>query len=904
MSESQASETEALDILLVDDNVAGLRLLPELLRREGYRVRHAGEAQAAIESALAHPPSLILLDPRMPGMSGFEVCRRLKQDERTRDVPVIFVSASQDVEDMVQGFEVGAVDFVSVPFQGPELLARVRTHLKLRRMQLHLKDLVAERTAELAATNEALKKERQERSKSQNALAESERKHRFQAHLLDAVEQAVIVTDLEGGVVYWNPCAERLYGWSAEEAMGRTTVDLIVSEQARQYDAEIMAQLQAGESWFGEYSARSRDGRPFPIQVTLIPISDANGELYRIIAVSSEITQRTQVEAALRQSQERYRALIEQAHYGIILIQDGKIRFANSYIIELVGYATNELTEAPFGAYLTADQRPAAADRYRRRLAGEAVPSTYEMTLRHRDGSPIEVEINAGLTTYRGRPAHLIFVRDIRERMEARQKLEESQRLLSLVIDHVPALVSYVDRHRRYRFVNQRYEQAFAAPRSHFAGKHVQEILGPESYAAVEGQIAAALAGETVSYEQAIELPGIGRRWMRVEYVPDRDPTGDVQGFVAMSSDVTGQKRTEQALRESEAHLRRAQEVAHAGSWELDLIRGGLLWSDETYRIFGLPTETPMDYETFLNYIMPEDRDYVTEEWQAALAGAPYDIEHRICVGDRVKWVREKAEVEFDEAGRPIRGTGIVIDITERKRVERELLEYQRRLQALASQLTLSEERERRRIAHELHDEVGQTLTFARMALASARETTSDARREVILDNVSQSILRALGDLRNLAFDLSLPLMNEVGLAAALEEWMNDQVGKKHGIRTELIHDGQRLSLDDDVRAMLFRSVRELLTNVVKHAQAESVIVRIEDEGTLVRIVVEDDGIGFDVDALPSVSERGSGFGLFSIEERMAALGGSLELISSPGMGCKAILIAPSHDRVTDRQEL
>ena len=105
------------DILVVDDTIASLRLLTEILSREGYQVRPADGPQVALESALAHPPSLILLDVRMPEMDGFEVCRRLKQNERTRDVPIIFVSALQDVEDRVQGFEVGGVDFISKPIR-------------------------------------------------------------------------------------------------------------------------------------------------------------------------------------------------------------------------------------------------------------------------------------------------------------------------------------------------------------------------------------------------------------------------------------------------------------------------------------------------------------------------------------------------------------------------------------------------------------------------------------------------------------------------------------------------------------------------------------------------------------------------------------------------------------------
>jgi signal transduction histidine kinase len=135
--------------------------------------------------------------------------------------------------------------------------------------------------------------------------------------------------------------------------------------------------------------------------------------------------------------------------------------------------------------------------------------------------------------------------------------------------------------------------------------------------------------------------------------------------------------------------------------------------------------------------------------------------------------------------------------------------------------------------------------------------------------------------------------MNELGLGAALGEWLEEQVGKKHGLQTDFSFDGRRFPLDDDMRAILYRCTRELLTNVVKHAQARQVTVRLEGEGKLVRIIVQDDGIGFDTDAIPKATEREAGFGLFNIRERMADFGGSLEIRSEPGQGCMAILTAP-----------
>jgi len=126
-------------------------------------------------------------------------------------------------------------------------------------------------------------------------------------------------------------------------------------------------------------------------------------------------------------------------------------------------------------------------------------------------------------------------------------------------------------------------------------------------------------------------------------------------------------KQTKQALWESEEDLNRAQAVAHTGSWRLDVRLNQLLWSDETHRIFGIPKGTPMTYETFLANTHPEDREYVDQKWAAALRGEPYDIEHRIIVGDEVKWIRERAELEFDSQGLLKGGFGTAQDITEMK---------------------------------------------------------------------------------------------------------------------------------------------------------------------------------------------------------------------------------------------
>jgi len=144
-------------ILAVDDTAASLKLLTDILKEEGYEVRSAISGELALHAAVRNPPELVLLDIRMPEMDGYEVCRQLKSYAETRDVPVIFVSAVSETNEKVQGFEAGAVDFVTKPYQRNELLARVRTHLELNRLRNNLEELVAERSSKLIESEKKLK---------------------------------------------------------------------------------------------------------------------------------------------------------------------------------------------------------------------------------------------------------------------------------------------------------------------------------------------------------------------------------------------------------------------------------------------------------------------------------------------------------------------------------------------------------------------------------------------------------------------------------------------------------------------------------------------------------------------------------------------------------------------------
>jgi PAS domain S-box-containing protein len=308
------------DILIIDDEIPSLRLLTELLEKEGYQVRPAEKAQTAIDSARTEPPSLILLDVRMPDMDGFELCRRLKQDKRTQHVPVIFVSALQDTEARIQGFQAGGVDFISKPFQELEILARVRTHMTLHRMQQYLEQLVDERTAEVI-----------------------ESKARFH-YLVENANEAIVLAQDEA-VKYCNQKISELTGYSQEEMLSLGFDAFIHPGDLEMVQSEYRDRV-SGERPSSSYSIRiiTKDDQEKHVFVNSALV-DWNGKP-ATLAMLNDLTEPERVKKELKESEARFRNLMEQSPLTIaIFTPDGQFTDVNPAWYRQWGLNREEATE-------------------------------------------------------------------------------------------------------------------------------------------------------------------------------------------------------------------------------------------------------------------------------------------------------------------------------------------------------------------------------------------------------------------------------------------------------------------------------------------------------------------------------------------------------------------------------
>lgn len=231
-------------------------------------------------------------------------------------------------------------------------------------------------------------------------------------------------------------------------------------------------------------------------------------------------------------------------------------------------------------------------------------------------------------------------------------------------------------------------------------------------------------------------------------------------------------------------------------------------------------------------------------------------------------------------------------DITERKKAEEKIRVYQEQFRSLIVKLALLEEHERKRISEELHDNISQNLALSKIKIAAIKESVSSAGVAGDLGEIQKLIEEAIRFTRSLTFELSPPVLYKLGIEAAIE-WLTDKIQEKYGIIVEFVSDGRLKNMNSEISILLYKTVRELLINIVKHAQASKAKVAIGRDGNNIRIAVDDNGIGFDVEKLYGDSGKIETFGLFSINERINYLGGTIKIKSRPKQGTLIDLIVP-----------
>ena len=857
------------DILVVDDEVPNLKLMTQLLAPEGYRVRPAKRPQLAIDSALAKPPALILLDVRMPEMDGFEVCRRLKQDERTRDIPIIFVSALRDVKDKVRGLEAGGVDFISKPYQEREVLARVRTHIELRSMQLNLEEMVASRTAQVI-----------------------EQQERFRATFEQAAIGMAHVSP-EGKFLRINQKFCDIVGYSREEML-KLSFQEITHADDLESDLKYVQQVLSRE--IENYSLEKRyyrkDGSIVWITLTVSLMFDDKGAPDYFIGAVQDISERKQLEETKS-----------------LLLHDYGERLKEIQCLHAISNSTrtksslDEVFQDAVSAIPPGWHYPEFT-RGKLRYGEETwVSEPFEESEWNQSADIIvNGKIRGRVEVYYLEESPTLDEGPFMK--EERTLLDDIARTLSESIEHRKSNQNLLQSEMKYRdlvdnsligvftttteggflFVNEAIVRMYDFDNA----EHMLTEGALSRWVEVERReqmLAELRSVGSVSNFQVETYTHTGRR-IHVIFSATMN-SGVISGMVM---DITEMRKAKEKLSKSEEKFRTLIENIPDVTWTTDSEGKTTFMSSNIESIYGYTrNEIYGQGETlWFKRIHPDDVENVKRAFESLFDnnGSQYDIEYRIQRKDGVWiWLHDRSIATYEKGGMTF-ANGIFSDITERRRTEE-------RLRVATSELIFAEEKERQSIASELHDGAAQSLALARLQLAEATGAVTGSAAETALDKASQQVRQSLEQIRSVLLDLSSPTLHQMGLSTGLSEWLDDNIRDKYGLRTVFHDECGEVLLPDEMRFLLFRNVRELLTNVVKHGQAHSVSVNMARVGQTLQIVVEDDGVGFAPASLNNLPDNSGGFGLFSIRERMTDLGGSLQLVTAPGKGCKATLFAP-----------
>ncbi|MBN1182598.1 MAG: response regulator [Bacteroidales bacterium] len=310
-------------ILVVEDSVTDAKLLTNILERAGYSPLHISNGNEALKIIKKENFDLILLDIMMPEMDGFDVCRAIKHDSKTKDIPIIFTSGKGDKESIVQGFEMGAVDYITKPYYRTELLSRIRTHLDIKNskesMRMEFENLVVERTSELEKLNEILKNEIKDRRKAEKELRKLNRKLLFHIH---DTPLAYVEFNIDMQIIDWNPAATKIFGYHENEAFMKVAVDFLFPEDEIAQFTEVWNNLifQRGGKRNITTCITKSNNSIFCIWYNT-PLTNNEGEVIGVASLIQDITERKHAEQELILREKQYRLLFDNMTNGFMLME-------------------------------------------------------------------------------------------------------------------------------------------------------------------------------------------------------------------------------------------------------------------------------------------------------------------------------------------------------------------------------------------------------------------------------------------------------------------------------------------------------------------------------------------------------------------------------------------------------
>jgi two-component system sensor histidine kinase UhpB len=479
------------------------------------------------------------------------------------------------------------------------------------------------------------------------------------------------------------------------------------------------------------------------------------------------------------------------------------------------------------------------------------------------------------------------------ERREVQERLVRERYLLRTLIDHLPDAIYVKDTLSRHIINNKAsLELIGASSEEETIGKTVEDFFGGESarkLMVTDQKLLKSGKSIDISEEYIINKKG-EKKWLLTTKVPLKQDGNGVIGLVGISRDITERKKFEESLRRSIERFNIVSKATNDAIWDWDLLDNNIVWNDAVTLLFGYShEEIDRDSKWWENHIHPLDSKRILKKIHRHIAQGieSWQDEYRFrCKNGAYKLILDRGFILFDELHKPYRMIGAMMDITERKKLQDELAANNIARQRQVTEATImAQEKERAEMGRELHDNINQILTTTKMYLDMAI-TEKDISEELMIKS-HENISSAIEEIRILSKSLVPPSLGDIGLKEAIQEMINNlKISQKLEIRLRTTGLG-KTAVPKTMQLMVFRIVQEQMNNVLKHAKATEVEIKIVVTKELLTLTVADDGVGFEP------KKRMKGIGLMNITSRAEVHDGSMEIISSPGNGCTLKISIP-----------
>lgn len=730
--------------------------------------------------------------------------------------------------------------------------------------------------------------------------------------LVEHGRDLIALLGVDGRFRYITPAVQRVLGYANGALLGRHFADDMHPDDVSAVSARFERILTLGEVQEAvNYRYRHHDGRWVWLESLGVPLREDAADPTRVTSVlasSRDVTAALESAHRLATSEERLRLAVRTAGLGIYDIEfPWRTGFYSDEYLRIFGYGPEDRARflAGWEPLVHPDDAASMSFMRERLRRGEIEYVNTESRRMHREGRWIWVRIVGRALGHdaRGRPTRLVsVVQDIDEMrrhegalQDSRARLREAQRIARLGDWHFDLGTG------THRWSDEAFQVIGCEPGEcePSLASFLARVHPDDAGRVTEVARRAEQAPSDVDEDARIVLPDGSQRHIHVQIRPTHDRHGQLRGLTGTVQDVTERKAVEAELRATAAELAQAQRIARVGSWRWTAADGSLRWSPEMFRILGLdPAGPPVPY-------LQQDRVFLPDSWarlQAARMRAlreelPYEIELEGRRGDgSIGWFMARGEVARDDAGRVIGTFGTLQDITEHKRAEAEMRQVRDQVRELSSHRDDVVDQERKRIAIDVHDEVGQMLTAMRLQLDLLLARHDDPRAlAAAADRLRGLIEDTIEVTRNVALNLR-PAALDLGLVPALE-WLAEDFRLRSELPCSVEADAGEVSLGEKAATELFRIAQESLTNVARHAQARRVLIALRRIDGALCLSIRDDGCGFDPQGAASVGH----FGLLGMRERALRLGAALRVDSAPGNGTaiSVTLPAPAAERPT-----